>query len=56
MMTPHVNAQFLAWHRSGKLRILAVNAPTRLKAAPDIPAAVEVVPWGNPMTVQTLVE
>ena len=44
MMTPHVNAQFLSWHRAGKLRILAVNAPARLKAAPDIPAAIEVLP------------
>jgi len=44
MMTPHVNAQFLEWHRSGKLRILAVNAPARLKAAPDIPIAIEVLP------------
>ena len=44
MMTPHVNAHFLSLHRSGKLRILAVNAPARLKAAPDIPTAKEVVP------------
>ncbi len=44
MMTPHVNAQFLSLHQAGKLRILAVNAPARLKAAPDIPAAVETMP------------
>jgi tripartite-type tricarboxylate transporter receptor subunit TctC len=44
MMTPHVNAQFLEWHRAGKIRILAVNAPARLKAAPEIPAATEVLP------------
>jgi tripartite-type tricarboxylate transporter receptor subunit TctC len=44
MMTPHVNAQFLSWHHSGKMRILAVNAPARLKAAPDIPAAIEILP------------
>lgn len=44
MMTPNVTAQLLNLHRSGKLRILAVNAPTRLKAAPDIPAAVEILP------------
>ena len=44
MMTPHVNAHFLALHRSGKVRILAINAPTRIKAAPDIPAGVEVMP------------
>ena len=44
MMTPHVNAHFLALHRAGKVRILAINAPARIKAAPDIPAGVEVVP------------
>jgi tripartite-type tricarboxylate transporter receptor subunit TctC len=44
VMTPHVNAQFLSWHHSGKIRILAVNAPARLKAAPDIPVATETVP------------
>lgn len=44
MMTPNVTAQLLNLHRSGKVRILAVNAPTRLKAAPDIPAAVEILP------------
>jgi tripartite-type tricarboxylate transporter receptor subunit TctC len=44
VMTPHVNAQFLALHRAGKVRILAINAPTRIKAAPDIPAGVEIVP------------
>jgi tripartite-type tricarboxylate transporter receptor subunit TctC len=44
MMTPHVNAHFLSLHRTGKLRILAVNAPARLKAAPDIPIANEVLP------------
>lgn len=44
MMTPHVNALFLSLHQSGKLRILAVNAPARLKAAPDIPTAGETVP------------
>jgi tripartite-type tricarboxylate transporter receptor subunit TctC len=44
MMTPNVTAHLLSLHRSGKLRILAVNAPARLKAAPDIPAAVEILP------------
>jgi len=43
MMTPHVNAHFLSLHRAGKLRILAINAPARLKAAPDIPIANEVL-------------
>ena len=44
MMTPHVNARFLSLHRAGRIRIIAVNAPARLKAAPDIPASVEVLP------------
>jgi tripartite-type tricarboxylate transporter receptor subunit TctC len=44
MMTPHVNAHFLSLHRAGKVRILAVNAPARLKAAQDIPAAIESMP------------
>ena len=44
MMTPHVNAHFLSLHRAGKVRILAVNAPARIKAAPDIPAAKEIIP------------
>lgn len=44
MMTPHVNARFLSLHRAGRIRIISVNAPARLKAAPDIPASVEVLP------------
>jgi tripartite-type tricarboxylate transporter receptor subunit TctC len=44
MMTPNVTSQVLNFHRAGDLRILAVCAPTRLKAAPEIPAAVETVP------------
>jgi len=38
---PNITSQVVALHRSGKLRILAVNAPTRLDAAPDIPTAHE---------------
>jgi tripartite-type tricarboxylate transporter receptor subunit TctC len=38
---PNITAQVVALHRSGKLRILAVNAPARLQAAPDIPTAQE---------------
>jgi tripartite-type tricarboxylate transporter receptor subunit TctC len=38
---PNVTAQVVALHRSGKLRILAVNAPARIEAAPDIPTAHE---------------
>jgi tripartite-type tricarboxylate transporter receptor subunit TctC len=41
MMTPNVTGQVLGFHRAGKIRILAVNAPARLKAAPEIPTAIE---------------
>ena len=41
MMTPNVSGQILTLHKSGKIRILAVNAPKRLKAAPEIPTAIE---------------
>jgi tripartite-type tricarboxylate transporter receptor subunit TctC len=44
MMTPNVTSQVLDFHRAGNLRILAVCAPARLKAAPDIAAAVESLP------------
>jgi tripartite-type tricarboxylate transporter receptor subunit TctC len=44
MMTPNVTSQVLDFHRAGSLRILAVCAPARLKAAAEIPAAVETVP------------
>lgn len=44
MATPNVTGQILDLHRSGKVRILAVCAPARLKAAPDIPAANETIP------------
>lgn len=44
MMTPNVTAQLLTLHRTGKVRILAVNAPARLKAAPNIPTAVDILP------------
>jgi tripartite-type tricarboxylate transporter receptor subunit TctC len=38
---PNVTAQVIALHRSGKLRLLAVNAPARLAALADIPTAIE---------------
>jgi tripartite-type tricarboxylate transporter receptor subunit TctC len=41
MMTPNVTAQLLELHRTGKIRILAVNAAQRLGAAPEIATAVE---------------
>jgi tripartite-type tricarboxylate transporter receptor subunit TctC len=37
----NITAQVIALHRSGKIRILAVNAPARLAAVPDIPTAIE---------------
>ena len=42
MGTPGVTGQVLEFHRSGKLRILAVTSPTRLLAAPELPTAVEL--------------
>jgi tripartite-type tricarboxylate transporter receptor subunit TctC len=41
MMTPNVGGQLLQFHRSGKVRILAIAAQQRMKAAPDIPTAIE---------------
>ena len=41
MVTPAVTGPLLEFHRTGKLRILAVTSPARLVAAPDIPTAVE---------------
>jgi tripartite-type tricarboxylate transporter receptor subunit TctC len=38
---PNITSQVLALHRSSKIRILAVNAPARLDAAPDIPTTIE---------------
>ena len=42
MGTPGVTAQVLEFHRSGKLRVLAVTSPTRLSAAPELPTAAEL--------------
>lgn len=41
-MTPHVTGQLLEFHKAGKIRIIAVFAPQRLKGAPDIPTAIEL--------------
>ena len=41
MMTPNVGGPLLQFHATGKVRILAINAETRLAAAPDIPTAIE---------------
>jgi tripartite-type tricarboxylate transporter receptor subunit TctC len=40
-MSPNITGQVLELHRAGKIRILSVNAAERLKAAPDIPTAIE---------------
>src|SRR6478735_960986 len=41
MMTPNVGGPLLDFHRAGKVRILSINSTTRIKAAPDIPTAIE---------------
>lgn len=41
MVIAAVSAQLLEFHRSGKLRVVAVTSPARLVAAPTIPTAVE---------------
>jgi tripartite-type tricarboxylate transporter receptor subunit TctC len=41
MATVNVTGQLLDLHRAGKIRILAVASPDRLKGAPDIPTAIE---------------
>ncbi|MDH3287556.1 MAG: tripartite tricarboxylate transporter substrate-binding protein [Betaproteobacteria bacterium] len=44
MMTPNVTGRLLGLYKAGKIRILSVNAPARLKAAPEIPATIEILP------------
>jgi tripartite-type tricarboxylate transporter receptor subunit TctC len=41
MLSANATAQILDLHRAGKVRILAVNARSRVKSAPDIPTAIE---------------
>jgi tripartite-type tricarboxylate transporter receptor subunit TctC len=41
MIIPAMTNQVLEFHRTGKLRLLAVTNPTRIPIAPDIPTAVE---------------
>jgi tripartite-type tricarboxylate transporter receptor subunit TctC len=41
MMTPNIGGPLLQFHRTGKVRVLAVAAEQRLKVAPDIPTAIE---------------
>ena len=38
---PNITAQIIELHKSGKLRILAINAHERLEPIPDIPTAIE---------------
>jgi tripartite-type tricarboxylate transporter receptor subunit TctC len=40
--TPGVTGQVIEFHRSGKMRVLAVTSPTRLDAAPELPTAAEL--------------
>lgn len=44
MVVPAVTGQLIEFHRTGKLRILAVTSPERLAAAPDLPTARETLP------------
>src|SRR6201997_990695 len=44
MVTPAVTGQMIEFHRTGKLRILAVTSPKRLTAASNLPAAAESLP------------
>ena len=47
---PGVTGQVIEFHRSGKMRVLAVTGATRLTAAPEIPTAAE---QGFPQMVVT---
>ena len=42
MGVPGVTAQVLEFHRTGKMRVLALTSPARLVAAPDLPTAAEL--------------
>jgi tripartite-type tricarboxylate transporter receptor subunit TctC len=41
MVTTNVTSQVTGFHKTQQLRLLAVNSPTRIEAAPDIPTATE---------------
>src|SRR5262245_3483244 len=41
MMSANATAQILELHRAGKVRILSVNAESRIKSAPEIPTSIE---------------
>ena len=40
--TPGVTGQVIEFHRSGKMRVVAVTSPARLNAAPELPTAAEL--------------
>jgi tripartite-type tricarboxylate transporter receptor subunit TctC len=42
MGVPGVTGQVIEFHRSGKMRVLAVTSPRRLIAAPELPTAAEL--------------
>jgi tripartite-type tricarboxylate transporter receptor subunit TctC len=42
MGVPGVTGQLIEFHRSGKLRVLAVTSAARLVAAPELPTAAEL--------------
>jgi tripartite-type tricarboxylate transporter receptor subunit TctC len=41
MFVPNITGPVIELHRSGRIRILAVNAPARHEALPEIPTAIE---------------
>jgi len=41
MIVPAMTNQVLEYHRTGKLRLLAITNPTRITIAPDIPTCIE---------------
>ncbi len=41
VMTPNITGHLLRLHEGGKIRILSVNVPKRLTAAPSIPTSIE---------------
>jgi tripartite-type tricarboxylate transporter receptor subunit TctC len=44
IVVPAMSSQVLEFHRTGKLRLLAITNPTKLPIAPEIPTAAETVP------------
>jgi tripartite-type tricarboxylate transporter receptor subunit TctC len=44
MVVPAMTGQMIEFHRTGRLRILAVTGPNRLSAASDLPTAAETLP------------